>query len=287
VEIAAANRDKAGAAVQAAQAAYDRRGQVSGSAEALALQRATWDYDIAKAQYEQAMQTQRSWQYDLQLLQESVVVAEANIKKLTTAVDPALSQDVARNQLAVDRLTTNIANGRIYAPFDGEITLVSVTPGRTTQAYRGVLSVAQPGALEASADLLSSTVQQLSVGQKCTITMSNYPSRVFTGVIRRIPATSSATALVEEDRSTRITISDATDVTLERGALVRVTVLLQQKDAVLWVPLVALRTFQGKDFVLVLEGETQRRVPVTVGIRTEDRVEILSGLTAGQTVVGP
>ena len=55
----------------------------------------------------------------------------------------------------------------------------------------------------------------------------------------------------------------------------------------LWIPLAALRSFQGKDFVIVAEGETQRRVSVTVGIKTEDRVEILSGLTAGQIVVGP
>jgi multidrug efflux pump subunit AcrA (membrane-fusion protein) len=62
---------------------------------------------------------------------------------------------------------------------------------------------------------------------------------------------------------------------------------LQQKDKVLWIPLPALRTFQGKDFVLVVEGEVQRRVTVTVGIRSEDHVEVLSGLTAGQIVVGP
>ena len=186
----------------------------------------------------------------------------------------------------MDRLKSSIANARIYAPFDGQVTTLMTSPGKTTQAYRGVLTLAAPGELEVSADLLTSTVQQLSVGQKCLLTMANYPSRVFNGVIRRIPSTSLSTSVDEVDRTTRVTIQDA-DVTLERDALVRVTVILQEKDKVLLIPLAALRSFQGKDFVLVAEGDIQRRVPVTVGIRSEEQVEILEGLTAGQIVVGP
>ena len=64
------------------------------------------------------------------------------------------------------------------------------------------------------------------------------------------------------------------------------TVVLQQKDNALWLPPDALRTFQGKDFVLIQDGEAQRRIPVKVGIKTPDRVEILEGLTSGQIAVG-
>ncbi len=289
VKIAEGNRDKALAALAAAQAAYDakkNRPDIGALPESVALQQRTIDFDIAQAQYELALQSIRTWEYDILLLQEAVKVAEANLAKLTTSIDPALAQDVARNQLAVDRLKNNIANARIYAPFDGEVTMLMATPGRTTQAYRGVLTLAAPGGLEVSADLLSSTVQQLSVGQKCLLTMANYPSRVFHGVIRRLPSTSLNAAADEVDRTTRVTITDA-DVALERGALVRVTVILQEKDKVLLIPVAALRSFQGKDFVLVVEGDIQRRVPVTVGIRSEEQVEILEGLTAGQIVVGP
>lgn len=289
VKIAEGSRDKAVAALAAAQAAYDakrNRPDIGALQESVNLQQRTIDYDIAQAQYELAQQSIRTWQYDLQLLQEAVTIAEANLQKLTTSIDPVLAQDVARNQLAVDRIKTNVANARIYAPFDGEVVTLMASPGRTTQAYRGVVTIAAPGALEVSADLLSSSVQLLSVGQACHLTMTNYPSRVFNGVIRRIPSTALGASAEEVDRTTRVSISDA-DVALERGALVRVNVILQQKDKVLLIPLNALRSFQGKDFVLVVEGDIQRRVPVTVGIRSEEQVEILEGLTAGQIVVGP
>jgi multidrug efflux pump subunit AcrA (membrane-fusion protein) len=37
----------------------------------------------------------------------------------------------------------------------------------------------------------------------------------------------------------------------------------------------------------VQDGDVQRRVDVKVGLQSEDRVEVLEGLQAGQTVVAP
>ena len=48
----------------------------------------------------------------------------------------------------------------------------------------------------------------------------------------------------------------------------------------------AIRTFEGRKFVVIQENAGQRRVDVKLGIEGEDRVEIASGLTEGQIVVG-
>jgi multidrug efflux pump subunit AcrA (membrane-fusion protein) len=73
---------------------------------------------------------------------------------------------------------------------------------------------------------------------------------------------------------------------LALGDLQRVTVVLERKDNVLWLPPQAIRTFEGRKFVVVQEGDAQLRVDVKVGIESEDRVEIEEGLTDGQIVVG-
>lgn len=292
--IAAANRDKADAALKMAQTAYDARAKLPGvgaSYEALNLQQTTLDYQIAQAQYDEAVQGAKSREYDLQILEQNVKMAELNLQRAGGEVDPVMSQDVAGAQLVVDRLTAQLGDTRLVAPIDGEVTMVGAYAGRTVTAYRPAINVAAPGSLEISADLTNDTMQKLSVGQKCLIVIVNYPAKEYHGSIRRLPypygtGGSSTTGTVEEDRSTRITIDDA-DVVLEKGALVRVTVTLQQKESVLWLPPAAVRTFQGKDFVLVLDGQGQRRVPVKVGIKGEDRVEILDGVTEGQVVVGP
>jgi RND family efflux transporter MFP subunit len=286
--IAQANEQKSKAALDAAQHAYDlkaMRPDIAMLPESLNLQQATIDYSIAKAQYDQALQSQQVWQYNVQLAQESVVIAQSNLQKLGSTVDPSLSSDVAKAQLAVDRLQAQIDAGRLVSPLDGEVTMVGVSAGQTTAAYKPVVYVAQLDKLEVSADLVSSQYIQLSVGQPCSLDIANYPSKTFSGTVRRIPSLALNTNIIQEDRTTRVTINDP-EPDMERGTLVRVTCTVQSKDNVLWVPPDAVRTYQGKDFVLIQDGDVERRIPVKVGIRTEDRVEIVSGLTEGQIAIG-
>jgi HlyD family secretion protein len=47
-----------------------------------------------------------------------------------------------------------------------------------------------------------------------------------------------------------------------------------------------VRSFEGRRFVVVREGERERRVTVRTGIETEEQVEILEGVEAGDIVVG-
>jgi macrolide-specific efflux system membrane fusion protein len=55
---------------------------------------------------------------------------------------------------------------------------------------------------------------------------------------------------------------------------------------VLLLPPEAIRSFEGSRFVVVREDETERRVPVELGIETDTQVEILDGVEAGDIVVG-
>ena len=71
------------------------------------------------------------------------------------------------------------------------------------------------------------------------------------------------------------------------GDLVRVTAELERKDNVLWVPPQAVRVFDGRRFVVLIDGETRRRVDVKAGIETQDRIEIEEGLEEGQVIEGP
>ncbi|MGQ9683072.1 MAG: efflux RND transporter periplasmic adaptor subunit [Anaerolineae bacterium] len=294
LKIAKINRDRAAIAVQLAQDAWNQRARfpgVEGSGEALNLQQATLDYEAAQASYELAEQAARVHELTIKILEGDVRLAQLELNKTQEEVDPVMAQEVARAKLEVQRLTKLVEDGRLTAPFDGEVTMMGAYAGRSVSAYRPAISIAAPGALEISVDLTNETMQKLSIGQECSITMVNYPAKEFHGTVRRLPypygtGGSSTAGTAEEDRSTRITIDDA-DVTLEKGALVRVRVVLQRKDNVLWLPPAAIRTFQGKDFVLVVDGEGQRRVPVKLGIKGEDRVEIVDGLEEGQVVVGP
>jgi macrolide-specific efflux system membrane fusion protein len=52
------------------------------------------------------------------------------------------------------------------------------------------------------------------------------------------------------------------------------------------LPPEAIRSFNNRTFVIVRNGEFEERVNITVGIQTDTQVEIVSGLKAGDVVVG-
>ena len=70
------------------------------------------------------------------------------------------------------------------------------------------------------------------------------------------------------------------------GDLMRVTIVLERKSDVLWLPPQAIRTFEGRRFVLVQQGEAQMKVDIKIGVQGEERWEIEEGLTEGQVVIG-
>ena len=70
------------------------------------------------------------------------------------------------------------------------------------------------------------------------------------------------------------------------GDLVRVKVELERKDDVLWLPPQVIRMFEGRRFVVLKDGDVQRRVDIKAGIETQERVEVEEGLDEGQVVIG-
>jgi len=129
----------------------------------------------------------------------------------------------------------------------------------------------------------------MSVGQAATVRLLNRPEQEWSAQVRQLPYPYGGGAgeqSAEDDAAARITLDDP-NVVLELGELAVVTIFLEQKQDVLWLPPAALRSFQGRDFVVIQEGQGQRRVDVRLGLESEERVEILEGLREGDVVIGP
>jgi HlyD family secretion protein len=64
-------------------------------------------------------------------------------------------------------------------------------------------------------------------------------------------------------------------------------VVVQADDRIVTVPATALVTFAGVEKVLTVRDGKSEELRVTTGRRLGDRVEIVTGLKAGQPVVDP
>lgn len=195
---------------------------------------------------------------------------------------------LAEAQLGIEDLEQAIRDAQLTASFDGTVISLGVVDGKTVDAYNIYAVVADLDHLEISADLTGQDLLDLEEGMQISATLANRPGEIFTGSIRRLPYFGTSTSGEDEDKTTRITLDiNPAEVNLEVGDLMRVTVVLEYKENVLWLPPQAIRTFEGRKFVVVQDGEFQARVDVKIGIEGEDRIEILEGLEEGQIVIGP
>ena len=254
------------------------------------IRRAQINLDIASLQLINLRTERPDDNFAISVQSKQVELAELSLEQLTEGVDPLLINDVARAQLQVEKLQSAIADATITAPFDGKLLSVSLTGGRPVNAFDSVVSIADIDDLEVKADLISDQMNELAEEMSVEISLVGRPGEILTGFVRRLPypfGSGGSGEVIDPDKSTRITIDQlAEDAGFELGDLVQVRVQLEHKDSVLWLPPQAIRVFDGRRFVVVQDGDIQRRVDVKVGIQTPDRVEIEEGLEEGQVVVG-
>jgi multidrug efflux pump subunit AcrA (membrane-fusion protein) len=279
-------------------------------AYARALDQARDNLTIAQARHDQAVANQNGHSYTTQLqakevdlarlrveklergvdplLAQELELAKLRAEKLERGVDPLLAQEVEKARLDVQRLQGRIEDARLVAPFDGRVLSLNVREGNLATAFKSVLVLGDPGALEVTADLGADALSQMSVGQAATIRLLNRPERDWSGQVRQLPYPYGGGAGSEtENRTTARIALDDPQVALEIGELGTVVIFLEQKDDVLWLPPVAIRSFQGREFVVIQDGDVQRRVDVRLGLESEEQVEIMEGVEAGQVVIGP
>ena len=242
---------------------------------------------IAQRQLYQTIAEREAARYEVTIQQIAVDQAEAELEWLRQVVNPVLELGVQRAELALDLLKEG---SQLFTPVDGEVVSLSLYPGRPVEPFVPVVVIADPSAIEVSANLTDDQLEHLAEGQQAEVALSADPEPTWPATVRRLPYPYGTGGSGENptgiDTSTRISLEG--DVTeLELGALVQVTIVMDERQDVLWLPPDAIRAFQGGSFVILQDRDRQQRVNVETGMEGEDQVEILKGLREGQVAVAP
>ncbi len=249
----------------------------------------------------------------------SEALRNATVKKDLAA--QALEAAKARYRIVEDRgIPIGAAadqHARVTSPMKGVVIKKGVELGETVSS--GVSSFNAGTVLFTVADLRSLIVRvnlnevdiaKVHVGQPCRITLDAYPQKIFTGTVRFVAP---AAKVVEKIKvfEVEVGLDELTDA-FRTGMSANVEILGDRREKVLSVPLEALQRKDGATVVFRLkpglapekiekarEGLTGRTkfiwlsenwkdyfdsVPVKAGIATLERVEIASGLAAGDQV---
>jgi multidrug efflux pump subunit AcrA (membrane-fusion protein) len=230
-------------------------------------------------------------QYQIDRLTIQLSLAQLAVDSLDATLDPQLQADVDAAAQRIAELESLIESAVIEAPFDGVISTLSMSSGRAILAGDTVGVISDPAKIEVSANLQDSQMEQLAEGMVVEIRPAGGPGEAILGTIRHLPfpfGSSGGGILDGQDNSTRIQFDDmaAGFGRYDIGDRVNLSIIVTERTDVLWLPPAAVRDFNGRKFVVVQSDGVEQRVDVELGIEGSGRVEILSGLEPGQTVVG-
>lgn len=217
-----------------------------------------------------------------------LVVDEA---RLSAKPNPELLRTVTIAENQIQNLERQIEGRRLYAPLSGQVFAIEVNSGMTASAGSPVIIIAANNQREIIAAISTdvSAAQRntrLVVGQTVELTFPRYPGQTLSGSIARVPGRAVDNPDIVTTEASYAISYDASSLSLDPGDLAEVHVLIGSVSNALWLPPEAIRTSRDRSFVLLRDGEEDRRVDIQVGLASEERVEILRGLNEGDVVVG-
>ena len=234
----------------------------------------------------------RRAELNLESLELRLQLAKAEIPTQSMNDELAIRQlEVQLAQITLEELNWAIADAQIIAPFDGQVVSINVSEGRAVEAFELVMLLADASEQEVSANLDRTERAEMFEGMPVILSLVSRPGTEIAGHIRRLPYSGGGgdfNEIEDNDRSTQIVLEAVpAEARLRLGDPVRLTVVLERKDDVLWLPPQAIHTVDERRFVVVKDGDALLQVDVTLGIQGDDRIEIVEGLIEGQIVIGP
>lgn len=288
IRIAAAEGEAQAVEARANAAQIEARLGVAAS-EAFVVERVP---EVANAQA--TLQLARTEFARAQQLHKQQLLSQAEFDQKKAQTDSAERQyDVARNGAAQQyqallaaraRVTVAqkaLADTTVRAPFSGVVAERFVSVGDYVTRGTKVASVMRIDPLRVELTVPEQYVSAVATGRAVTFEVDAYPGETFTGQVRYVsPSIAADTrALTLEaivpNPSNRLKPGFFATAQIEQAAMV---------PGVL-VPATAVRTVSGTARVFVLNGDRLEERIVTAGQVIGERVEITSGLKAGENVV--
>ena len=243
------------------------------------LRKLQQDGAASAGEVRQAEETLKRSQADLNLLE----------KKQTDRYSPPevahIQAQATEAQAAYEAAEDALRESTVRAPFDGIVYSVPVKAGAFVQDGDLLLQEADLSRVLVRAFVDEPDVGRLQVGQRVEIIWDAIPNRVWTGAVDTLPSTVKLHGNRNVGEAT--CLIDNQDLRLLPNINVGVTIVVAEHKDVLTLQRDALRMDESKPYVFKIVDSHVKRRSIEFSLQNLTRVEITSGLSAGDTVALP
>jgi multidrug efflux pump subunit AcrA (membrane-fusion protein) len=190
-------------------------------------------------------------------------------------------------QLKFNKTSQRLASKQLIAKMDGQVIFVdTIKPFDQINDHRILVSIADPTQLRLVYETASSaSIESVQVGMNAEL---KYGGETLEGTVVQTPSSAPATdnkQLSDLYAKTLYIEMDSIPADVLIGDTADVVIITEQRENTVILPRRGLRSYLGRNYVHIMDGESRQEVDVEVGIETATEVEILTGLQAGQKVI--
>ncbi|MCY9658327.1 efflux RND transporter periplasmic adaptor subunit [Paenibacillus chondroitinus] len=195
------------------------------------------------------------------------------------------------------KLENQVSKAKLLAPFSGTIVTVTAKKGDTVKSEESVATLADLNELTVAASISADDAKKVSIGMEVQVDINS--AGQHKGKVKQLPNPQAAgnnnggfpgggqDGKQDSIDQYLVVQLDEFPKGLNRGTPLSVTIITQRKENATTIPLAALRSYSGRNYVQVVDNQgNKKEVDVEIGQQTSTDVEIVKGLTAGQKVVG-
>lgn len=249
------------------------------------VQKAQAELVQAKQAFERANELNRRELVPRQTLDDAQAMLQSKQASYDSALQGAknLQANIAAADAAAKLADRQLRDTYIRAPFDGYVQRRFVNLGQLVKGSGApvpVMSLVRIDPLKVTGEMPEKMVPWISVGQAVDLHVDAYPDKAIEGKISRIsPAVNTATRAFPFEA-----LVPNGEALLKPGTFARVRIQTNKTDRVLTLSYTALQYRYGVNRVFVVEGDRLVAKELRVGERLGDRIEIVSGVNAGDPI---
>jgi RND family efflux transporter MFP subunit len=195
--------------------------------------------------------------------------------------------DVEAAQIQLDQLQLQLEKTKLVSTISGIVTYMdALKTGDPVTAYKPVITVSDPNKVQLvyensnTSDLIG-----ITVGMEVKVKILNNEVK---GKVLQTPGSTPYTEnKAQADRNARTIIFgvDRLQEQAKIGSTASVLIETDRVENVIVIPRQGLRSYLGRDYVQILDGESRKEIDVEKGLQTSTEVEIRKGLKEGQKII--